>query len=70
MTKQELFDKIELETRIQYKTKTELAEKIGISRSSLNAILKKIEAGENFNFDNVARILEALNLEFTIQEKK
>ena len=70
MTKKELFEKIELETRIKYKTKTELAEKVGISRSSLNAILKKIENEENFNYDNVTRILDALGLELVIQIKK
>ncbi len=70
MEKKEIFDLIDLKIRVKFRKQSDLAEHLGISRSSLNGFLKKIETGENFNFDTLKKVLEALDLELIIQEKK
>lgn len=70
MTKKNIYDLIDLETRIQYRTRVALAEKIGVTRSTLNNNLKKLELGENITLDVLLKMLDALNLEIIVQKKE
>ena len=47
MNKKEIYDFIELQTRIKYKKRREFAEELGMSQNNLSNVFKKLEKGEN-----------------------
>ena len=69
MNKKEIYDLIDLKIRIKYRTQTELAKKLGITRATLNNNLKKLKLEENITYDVLEKILDALDLEVKIIEK-
>ena len=69
MNKKEIYDLIDLKIRIKYRTQTELAKKLGITRATLNNNLKKLKLEENITYDVLEKILDALDLEVIIIEK-
>lgn len=70
MTKEEIYQKIDLQTRIKYKKKNDLAEVMGVSAGNLANIYTKINRNENMNLDTFFKLISCLDLEIIIQEKK
>lgn len=70
MTNQEIYDFIDLQTRIKYRSFANLARELEMKPQSLNNTLMRMRNGQDFNFQNVNRILNALGYNFIISEVK
>lgn len=70
MTKEEIYKIIYQQQRLKFKTKTEFAQKMGISPQNINNTMKKMENNGTITFDNLIQMIEALDLELILQEKK
>lgn len=69
MNKKEIYDKIYINSRIKFKTQTEFAKELNITRQNLNNTMKKMEQEGNISFDTLLSMLDVLNLEIIVQEK-
>lgn len=70
MTNQEIYEFIDLQTRIKYRSFASLARELEIKPQTLANTLARMKNGQDFNFQNVNKILEKLGYTFIIQEKK
>lgn len=68
MTNQEIYDFIDLQTRIKYRTFANLARELEIRPQTLSNTLMRMKNGQDFNFQNVNKILEKLGYNFVIKE--
>lgn len=69
MNKKEIYDFIELQTRIKYKKRREFAEELGMSQNNLSNVFKKLEKGENIYLNTFLNMIDILGLEVEFKEK-
>ena len=70
MNKKEIYEFIELQTRIKYKKRGEFAEDLGISQNNLSNVFKKLEKGENIYLHTFLNMIDILGFELEFKEKK
>lgn len=70
MTNKEVYEFIDLQTRIKFRSFSNLARELELTPQALNNTLSRMKNGQDFNFQNVNKILEKLGYTFVIQEKK
>ncbi len=69
MNKKEIYDFIELQTRIKYKKRREFAEELGMSQNNLSNVFKKLEKGENIYLNTFLNMIDILGFEVEFKEK-
>ena len=69
MNKKEIYDFIELQTRIKYKKRREFAEELGMSQNNLSNVFKKLEKGENIYLNTFLNMIDILGFEVEFKEE-
>ena len=69
MNKKEIYEFIELQTRIKYKKRREFAEELGMSQNNLSNVFKKLEKGENIYLNTFLNMIDILGFEVEFKEK-
>ena len=69
MNKKEIYDFIELQTKIKYKKRREFAEELGMSQNNLSNVFKKLEKGENIYLNTFLNMIDILGFEVEFKEK-
>ena len=69
MNKKEIYDFIELQTRIKYKKRRDFAEELGMSQNNLSNVFKKLEKGENIYLNTFLNMIDILGFEVEFKEK-
>lgn len=55
---------------LNYKSRSELAKKIGIRKQELSRILKKLESNKNITLKSLERLCDGLGYEIIVRKKK
>lgn len=65
-----IFNIIDKKIRLTYKSRAELADKMGIRKQEISRILLRLEKGKNISFDKLENLCEVLGYEIVVQKKK
>lgn len=70
MTREEMANLIDLQIRLNFRTQTAAAEKIGVSINSLNNTLRKLKKGEGVSLETLEKIIKVFNYEIELKKKE
>lgn len=70
MSLKNIFNIIDKEIRLTYKSRAEVAEKMGMRKQEISRLLCRLENGKNIGFDKLLQLCDFLGYEVIIQKKK
>ena len=69
MSLKNIFNIIDKEIRLTYKSRAEVAEKMGMRKQEISRLLCRLENGKNIGFDKLLQLCDFLGYEVIIQKK-